>query len=75
MDVCSVCKNRDKSKDTRFFCIGHEQEMEYIAGLYPDKDRVRKFLETKRNVQWIGYAAYLKVYWMIKQELGYPIPG
>jgi len=65
---------RDKVKDDKLFNCSQEHELNYVARLYPDPDKVYKFLRLKCNDGTIRNYTHMEVYELIRKELGYPIP-
>jgi hypothetical protein len=65
---------RDKSKDDKYFNCSQEHERKYVASLYQDEAGVNKFLIKKCQDGTIHYWTHMKVYELIKKDLGYPIP-
>ncbi|WP_167882127.1 hypothetical protein [Leptospira semungkisensis] len=65
---------RDMSKDKNLFNCHEDHEINYVAGLYPDHQKVREFLKEKCASKEIYHSTHDKVYELIHKELGYPIP-
>jgi hypothetical protein len=65
---------RDKSKDDMYFNCSQDYELNYVASLYTEKQKVLDFLKRKCADGTIKYSKHMEVYELIKKELGYPIP-
>ena len=65
---------RDKSKDDKYLNCSQEYELNYVAGLYTDKQKVYDFLKKKCSEGKIKYSTHKRVYELIRRELGYSIP-
>jgi len=65
---------RDKAKDDKYFNCSQEHEINYVAGLYNKEEEVKKFLKQKCKDGTIKYFTHMKLYELIKKELGFPIP-
>ena len=65
---------RDKAKDDKFFNCSQDHELNYVASLYTEKQKVLDFLKKKCADGTIKYFTYMKVYELIKKDLGYQIP-
>jgi len=65
---------RDKSKDDKYFNCSQEHEINYVASLYTNTERVKQFLKDKCRQGVIKYSTHMQVYKLIQDELGYPIP-
>ena len=65
---------RDKTKDDLYFNCSQEHELNYVSGLYPQKNKVYEFLKKKCSEGKIKYYTHKQVYELIKSELGYSIP-
>jgi len=65
---------RDKAKDDKFVNCSEEYELNYVASLYTEKQKVLDFLKKKCADGTIKYSTHKQVYELIKKELGYPIP-
>ena len=68
---------RDKAKDDKYFNCSQDSEHDYVAGLYSADRRpgVRSFLKSSCANNTINYSTHLKVYELIRDNLGYAIPG
>lgn len=67
---------RDKAKDDKYFNCSEEHENNYVSSLYGDNQTtVSVFLETECEDNTINYSTHMEVYELIKNELGYAIPG
>jgi hypothetical protein len=66
---------RDKSKDSQFFDWYYEHEIDYVSGLYPDRERVRAFLKAKCDNGEIRHFNHKEIYYLIEKLLGYPMPN
>lgn len=66
---------RDKAKDDKYFNCSQQHEIDYVAGLYKEKEKVRNFLITKCKDGTIKNNTHKEVYQLIEKELGYPIPN
>lgn len=68
---------RDKSKDDTLFNCAQQYEHDYVVGLYTLDQRpsVRTFLKNGCNNNTIYHSTHFRVYQLIQQHLGYPIPG
>jgi hypothetical protein len=67
---------RDKSKDDNLFNCAQDYEHNYVAGLYSldKRPNVRHFLLNGCASKLINHSTHHKVYQLIHQHLGYPIP-
>lgn len=65
---------RDKSKDDRYFSCEQEHELKYVSSLYKEQQIVYNFLKQKCQDNTIKYFTHQKVYKLILDKLGYPIP-
>lgn len=65
---------RDKARDDKFFNCSEEHEINYVAGLYAERAKVKEFLIANCKTGKIKYSTNLQVYELIKKELGYEIP-
>lgn len=65
---------RNKARDDKFFNCTDQHEVNYVVGLYKDRDGVRKLLEKRCADNTINYSTNLEVYQIIEAELGYDIP-
>jgi hypothetical protein len=65
---------RDKAKDDKLFNCSQEYELNYVASLYVEKEKVKKFLGEKCKSGKIKNFTHKQVYELIKTELGYDIP-
>lgn len=65
---------RDKARDDKYFNCSEQHEIDYVAGLYDESDKVRDFLVKKCADGTIHYSTNLQVYQLIKDVLGYDIP-
>ncbi len=65
---------RDKAKDDKYFNCQQEHELNYVAGLYSQRQVVLDFLKKKCAIGALKYATHYHVYKLIKDELGYSIP-
>ena len=66
---------RDKAKDDKYFNCGEEHEKKYVSSLYDNKTAVYNFLVSSCANGKISYSTHMKVYQLIKENLGYPIPA
>ncbi|CAN5915484.1 hypothetical protein BH11BAC7_BH11BAC7_26250 [soil metagenome] len=69
---------RDKSKDDKLFNCGQQFEHDYVASLYDThehRQKVRAFLTGACQNNTIYHSTHHKVYLLIQQNLGYPIPN
>lgn len=64
----------NKARDDEFFNCSEQHEIEYVVGLYEDRDGVRKLLSERCADGAIHYSTNQEVYQLIKKELGYDIP-
>lgn len=67
--------SRDKTKDDKYFNCSQEHELDYVSGLYADKQAVREYLVEKCESGAIKYSTHQQVYKMIQDDLGFPIPN
>ncbi|MEX0595518.1 MAG: hypothetical protein WD512_03380, partial [Candidatus Paceibacterota bacterium] len=58
----------------KFFNCTDQHEIDYVVGLYEDRVGVRELLTKRCADGTIHYSTNLKVYQVIKDELGYDIP-
>jgi len=65
---------RDKSKDDKYFNCNQEYELNYVAGLYVNRDIVKNFLKESCANNTIYHSTHAQVYKLIRDKLGYPIP-
>ena len=65
---------RNKSKDDNYFNCSQEHELDYVSGLYPDKQKVYNFLIQKCKDNTIHYSTHMEIYKLIRNQLGYLIP-
>lgn len=65
---------RDKAKDDKFFNCDQEHEKNYVAGLYPDKQKVYDYLTLDCLLNNIKNSTHLEVYKLIERKLGYSMP-
>ncbi|HWY10433.1 MAG TPA: hypothetical protein VN026_03855 [Bacteroidia bacterium] len=66
---------RDKTKDDIMFNCEQEYEINQVASHYgKDKSIVYSFLKQKCHGRAISHFSHLKVYKLIKEQLGYEIP-
>ncbi|PKN52834.1 MAG: hypothetical protein CVU55_06335 [Deltaproteobacteria bacterium HGW-Deltaproteobacteria-13] len=65
---------RDKAKDDKYFNCSQAYELNYVASLYSEEQKVLDFLKKKCADGTIKYFKHIQVYELIKKELGYPIP-
>lgn len=66
---------RDRAKDALMFNCGEEHEINYVAGLYEDRAKVKAFLIEKCQSKEIYHFTHEKVYHLIEEKLGLPTPG
>jgi hypothetical protein len=66
---------RDKTRDSKYFNCLHEYEIDYIAGLYENRQQVYDFIKAACAKQLIKNAIHFDVYMLVKEELGYNIPA
>jgi hypothetical protein len=66
---------RDKAKDDKFFNCYAEHEINYVAGLYPNRVQVKEFLFKKCREGAIKYATHIVIYQLIEKDLGYSLPN
>ncbi len=66
---------RDKTKDDKYFNCSQEHELDYVSGLYADKNGVYDHLKKKCKSGEINYCTHKQVYKMIQDDLGYPAPN
>lgn len=65
---------RDKAKDDKYFNCNQEHELNYVSGLYNQKQVVYDFLVKKCRDNAIRYSTHKDIYYLIKEHLGYQIP-
>ena len=66
---------RDKKKDDLLFNCSQDHEIDYVANLYSGNvQNVKKYLKQKCADGTISGFTHKKVYELIKQDLGLPIP-
>lgn len=65
---------KDESRDYQFFECTHQQDMDYVSGLYNDKSKVYDLLVQERDRNTINYSTHMDIYELIESRLGYPIP-
>ncbi len=66
---------RDKAKDDEYFNCSQEHEFDYVSNLYTERTKVYDFLKENCKKGDISYSTHKKVYEMINEKLGYPIPN
>jgi hypothetical protein len=66
---------KDESKDYQFFECDQQQDLDYVAGLYNEKEKVYDLLYTERNKNTISYSTHVDIYELIEDKLGYPVPS
>lgn len=66
---------RDKSKDDNYFNCNQEHELNYVSGLYVQKQKVYDFLKESCKNGTIKYMTHKALYQLIKDKLGYEIPN
>lgn len=65
---------RNKAKDDELFNCSQKHELEYVAGLYENKETVLIFLTNQCKGHQIFFSTHDEVYKLIEEELGFPIP-
>lgn len=65
---------RDKSKDDKYFSCSQQHELNYVSGLYVQKQTVYNFLVSACQSNLIYHSTHMQVYQLIRDRLGYPIP-
>ena len=66
---------KDESKDYQFFECDQQQDLDYVAGLYDQKDQVYDLLHQEREKNTINYSTHVDIYELIETRLGYPVPS
>jgi len=65
---------KDESRDYQFFECYEQQDLDYVAGLYNDKEKVYDLLKTEREKNTINYSTHVDIYELIENRLGFPVP-
>jgi hypothetical protein len=65
---------RDKAKDDKLFNCSQEWELNYVAGLYIEKQIVLEFLKDNCKKGTIKDFTHMEVYKLIERKLGYAVP-
>lgn len=65
---------RNKARDDKYFNFDEEYEINYVAGLYKEKTKVRDFLKANMGKNGNKYLTHQELYKLIQKELGYPFP-
>ena len=63
--------SNNKSRDDKYFSCEQEHELNYVSGLYAEKEKVYEFLKLKCDDNSIKYSTHDQVYKLIKDELGF----
>jgi len=66
---------RDLSRDQKLFNCNQEHELNYVAGLYANRQEVYDFLKRSCACSLIFHSTHQEVYDMIKRHLGYTVPN
>jgi len=66
---------RDKAKDDQLFNCQQEYEIDYVANLYTNSDKVKAFLKAGCKKGDIKNLTHEEVYKLIEKELNYSMPN
>jgi len=66
---------KDETKDYQFFECEQQEDLDYVASLYAQQDRVYALLRQEREKKTIQYSTHVDIYELIETKLGYPVPS